>query len=166
MKRYKSVLLFLLLVNLLGLGVASYQIYLHYTADGACGIVPGEGCMIADSSIYSKFLGVPVSILGTIWFIVLLVMMVMIYMGDWAMLSGAYVWNLAGAIGVFRFLWAEYVLRTLCVLCTVVHIVIFVSLIVMIFLISRKRFSFADVLEKKWFFIVPAFVMGLLFLVM
>ena len=62
----------LLVLTLLGVGVASYLTYIHYA-----GIKPlcgrnGGGCEIVQTSEYSKLAGVPVALIGLIGYVAIL----------------------------------------------------------------------------------------------
>lgn len=62
----------LLVLTLLGVGVASYLTYVHYA-----GIKPlcgrnGGGCEIVQTSEYSKLAGVPVALIGLIGYVAIL----------------------------------------------------------------------------------------------
>src|SRR5947209_17049986 len=61
----------LLVLTLVGLGVATYLTYIHYA-----GIKPlcgrnGGGCEIVQTSEYSKLAGVPVALIGLIGYVVI-----------------------------------------------------------------------------------------------
>ena len=61
----------LLVLNVVGLGVASYLTYIHYA-----GIKPvctaGGSCLKVQSSIYSELAGVPVALIGLLGYIAIL----------------------------------------------------------------------------------------------
>jgi uncharacterized membrane protein len=55
----------------LGLGVASYLTYVHYSG-GAIVCLRGGGCETVQHSIYSKLAGVPVALIGLIGYVTIL----------------------------------------------------------------------------------------------
>src|SRR5437879_10949995 len=62
----------LLVLTLIGIGVATYLTYIHYA-----GIKPlcgrnGDGCEIVQTSEYSKLAGVPVALIGLIGYVAIL----------------------------------------------------------------------------------------------
>jgi uncharacterized membrane protein len=62
----------MLVLTLLGLGVASYLTYIHYAGiKPFCG-TNGGGCEIVQTSVYSKLAGVPVALIGLIGYVVIL----------------------------------------------------------------------------------------------
>jgi uncharacterized membrane protein len=68
----RTLRLAMLLLNVVGLGVASYLTYVHYA-----GINPvctaGGSCLKVQTSIYSELAGVPVALMGLIGYVVILV---------------------------------------------------------------------------------------------
>jgi len=68
----RSLRITLLVLTVIGLGVASYLTYIHYA-----GIKPlcgrnGGGCEIVQTSEYSKLAGVPVALIGLIGYVAIL----------------------------------------------------------------------------------------------
>jgi uncharacterized membrane protein len=61
----------MIVLTVLGLGVATYLTYIHYAGiKPLCG-TNGGGCEIVQTSIYSKLAGVPVALIGLIGYIVI-----------------------------------------------------------------------------------------------
>jgi uncharacterized membrane protein len=58
-------------IGTVGLGVASYLTYVHYSG-GPILCLKGGGCETVQHSIYSKLVGVPVALIGLIGYIVIL----------------------------------------------------------------------------------------------
>jgi uncharacterized membrane protein len=58
-------------VTLIGLGVAGYLTYLHYSG-AAIPCFKGGGCETVQHSIYSKLAGVPVALIGLIGYVAIL----------------------------------------------------------------------------------------------
>lgn len=57
-------------LTLLGVGVATYLVYVHYAGiEPFC--VSSGGCEVVQSSVYADFLGVPVALLGLIGYILI-----------------------------------------------------------------------------------------------
>lgn len=66
----------MVLLATVGLGVASYLTYVHYSgAPPAC--TAGESCLKVQTSVYSKLAGVPVALIGLIGYISILGSLVM-----------------------------------------------------------------------------------------
>lgn len=61
----------MILIAFIGLGVASYLTYIHYSgAQILC--VSGDPCKTVQTSVYSKLAGVPVALLGLIGYVSIL----------------------------------------------------------------------------------------------
>jgi uncharacterized membrane protein len=62
----------LLVLTLIGTGVASYLTYIHYA-----GINPvctgGESCLKVQTSVYSKLAGIPVAVMGLVGYFLILI---------------------------------------------------------------------------------------------
>ena len=68
----KSGKVWLAILGLIGAVVMGYLVYLHYSSSGEssfCNIGEGLSCDIVNKSIYSKIFGIPMSILGFLYFI-------------------------------------------------------------------------------------------------
>jgi uncharacterized membrane protein len=67
----RSLRITMVALTVLGLGVASYLTYVHYSgAPIAC--LKGGGCETVQHSVYSKLAGVPVALIGLIGYVVIL----------------------------------------------------------------------------------------------
>ncbi len=61
----------LIVLTVIGLGIASYLTYVHYAGiKPAC--TAGESCTKVQTSIYSKLVGVPVALIGLLGYIAIL----------------------------------------------------------------------------------------------
>lgn len=61
----------MVLIAVIGLGVASYLTYVHYSgAQILC--VAGDPCKTVQTSVYSKLAGVPVALIGLIGYVLIL----------------------------------------------------------------------------------------------
>lgn len=125
----KILVYIILVLSLLGLITSSYLIKDHYSqASSACDFSTTISCSIVNSSVFSEILNVPVAIFGAIWFIFLAgIARKAIKKKEyvWALL----VWNLIGLLSVIYLVIAEIILRALCPLCTVVHVLVLTSLV-------------------------------------
>jgi uncharacterized membrane protein len=67
----RAIRITMLVITTIGLGVASYLTYVHYS-----GIQPictaGGSCLEVQTSVYSKLAGVPVALIGLIGYVVIL----------------------------------------------------------------------------------------------
>jgi uncharacterized membrane protein len=67
----RTLRLIMIFLTLVGLGVASYLTYIHYA-----GINPvctaGGSCLKVQTSVYSKFVGIPVALMGLIGYVAIM----------------------------------------------------------------------------------------------
>ncbi|OGF79273.1 hypothetical protein A3A15_01385, partial [Candidatus Giovannonibacteria bacterium RIFCSPLOWO2_01_FULL_43_60] len=65
----KSAYWVIVLCGLAGIGIMSYLTYIHYSASKSfCDISQEVSCDVVTTSIYSEIFGVPVSVLGLLFF--------------------------------------------------------------------------------------------------
>ncbi|HUC95694.1 MAG TPA: vitamin K epoxide reductase family protein, partial [Candidatus Saccharimonadia bacterium] len=120
--------------NLLGIADAAYLTIAHYSQSVvlACPTTTFINCAKVTSSSYSEIHGVPVSIFGLLFFIVMFNLQLPIF---WTKRFAWIKWyRLAfaglGMISVFWFVYVElYKLNAICLYCTGVHILTFFILV-------------------------------------
>jgi uncharacterized membrane protein len=115
---------------LIGLGIASYLTYEHFTGSVTLSCVGGGAfnCLKVTTSAQSHFLGIPVAVLGLAYFVVAVPMY-----SPWAWWSRHRAVHLVriamAAIGMLMVLWlvsAELlIIHSLCAWCTGVHVITF-----------------------------------------
>lgn len=115
-----------LLLSIVGIGVAAYLTYEHFTAGStlACPDTGVVNCLKVTSSEYSKLFGIPVALLGLLFFV------------GMTALSLPPLWRTAspwpsrlrlaavvvGVVFVCYLIWAElFQIDAICLWCTVVH---------------------------------------------
>jgi uncharacterized membrane protein len=118
------------LLSLAGLAVASYLSYEHFTESStlACPDTGAINCVKVTSSSYASIAGVPVAVLGLLFFVA---MTLLCLPAAWAVtgqraaalrrvrLLGA----LAGIVFVLYLIWAElFAIDAICLWCTAVHV--------------------------------------------
>lgn len=123
----------------MGLGVASYLTYEHYTGSRSL-TCPATGgivnCLKVTTSIYSKIHGVPVAVLGLVFFVVMLVLQLPpLWKTDsryvyWGRLA----WCVVGLATAAKLVYDElFQLHAICLWCTSVHIISFLIFVVTAF---------------------------------
>lgn len=124
-----------LVLCVLGLAVSAYLTYEHFSSNAtlACPATSSINCEKVTSSSYSKFLGMPVALLGLLYFVG---MTVLCLPQLWAHRAKV-VHNLRllgvvlGVIGVVYLVWAElYRIDAICLWCTVIHVATFALFVV------------------------------------
>jgi uncharacterized membrane protein len=118
-------------ICVLGLGVAGYLTFEHYTSSStlACSDKGAINCLKVTTSSYSKVLGVPVALLGLVFFVA---MTVLCLPQLWrskqdivrrVRLAAASV----GVLSVLYLVWVElFKVDAICLWCTGVHVLTFV----------------------------------------
>ena len=122
-------------LSLIGLGIAGYLTYEHYTGSKSLSCPAGGGlinCLNVTTSVYSKIHGVPVAVLGLVFFAVMLALQSppawsrSSRMVRWARV----IWSLVGLGTAVWLVYAELVkIRNICLWCTSVHIISFLIFI-------------------------------------
>jgi uncharacterized membrane protein len=117
--------------SLAGLGVAGYLTYEHYT--GSTSLVCSDkgivDCLAVTTSTYSRVAGVPVAVLGLVFFAVMLVLQlpVMWDRGERLVRAGRVTWSVVGLGTVVYLLYTElFAIDAICLWCTAVHVLTFV----------------------------------------
>ena len=123
-----------------GLAAAVYLVVAHYTSPTvlACGSSGIVNCEKVTTSQQSSFIGIPVAVLGLVWFAAMLVISLPRLWNRpalrWARLIGAAV----GTAFVHWLIYAEIaVIGSICLWCTVVHVCAFGISFVVVFEASR-----------------------------
>src|SRR5580658_6239258 len=114
-------------VSLAGLAIAGYLTYEHYT--GSTSLVCSDkgiiNCLAVTTSSYSKVAGVPVAVLGLIFFAVMLVLQLPpLWEREERHIRGARVaWSVVGLGTVIYLLYTElFRIDAICLWCTAVHV--------------------------------------------
>jgi len=123
----------------LGLGVAAYLTYEHYTGSTSLSCPAGGGainCLKVTTSIYSKIHGVPVAVLGLVFFAVMAVLQ-----SPWAWHSrrleirvARLLWALVGVATALKLIYDElFKIDAICLWCTSVHVMSLLLFITTVF---------------------------------
>jgi uncharacterized membrane protein len=142
-------------LSVLGFGLAGYLAYEHYTSSTSLSCPAGGGivdCLKVTTSQYSKIHGIPVSLLGLIFFAVMIVLQ---SPPAWRSTSRALrmsrvVWSLVGVGTALWLIYAElFKLDAICLWCTSVHIVSLLLLGVTAFGTAATSPSYAELSEDS-----------------
>ena len=114
------------LASALGLGVAGYLTYEHYSSSSslACSDNGVVNCLKVTTSSYSAVAGVPVAVLGLAFFAVMVVLQLpaMWRRTEPAIRIGRLAWAVVGLGTVLYLLYAElFAIDAICLWCTAVH---------------------------------------------
>jgi uncharacterized membrane protein len=127
-----------LALGVLGLLVSAYLTFEHFTANAtlACSIGGVVDCAKVTSSAWSTFMGVPVALLGLVFFAVTLALCLP---STWRRTDrwldpARLAWLTIGLGMALYLVWAElYRIHAICLWCTVVHVLTFLLWIVVLF---------------------------------
>ena len=127
-----------LVLVVIGLGLSAYLTYEHYTDNAtlACSIGGAVDCAKVTTSAWSTFMGVPVALLGLVFFAVALALCLpRTWRRPEAWLDAVRLgWMTVGVGMVLYLIWAElFRIHAICLWCTAVHIVTFLLWIVVLF---------------------------------
>ena len=127
-----------LALTVVGLGVSVYLTVEHFTNNAtlACSIGGVVDCAKVTTSAWSTFMGIPVALLGLVFFLVLLPL---VWPSTWrsrvGWLDAARLGWLTVGLGMVLYLvWAElYRIHAICLWCTAVHVVTFLLWVLVLF---------------------------------
>ena len=115
-KKKNKILNIIIILSILGLITSLYLVKNHYAPPGEgafCDVNAQVSCSLVNTSIFSELLGVPVALLGAIWFVILILMSWKAMKKDGALIDGILIWNLLGLLSVIYFVIAEIILKAL-----------------------------------------------------
>jgi uncharacterized membrane protein len=115
------------ILSVLGLGVAGYLTFEHFTSSStlACSDNGAINCLKVTTSSYSAVAGVPVAVLGLVYFVVMLVLQLppIWRRTEPIVRLGRLGWAIAGVATVLYLLYAElFAIDAICLWCTAVHV--------------------------------------------
>lgn len=128
-------------LNLTAVITSLYLTFNHYNILSKGAVCEGANlfsCSIVNTSVYSELLGMPVALYGVIWFALLSIL-------SWkardreSLIPKIFWLNIIGFAYVMYLIYLEFVLRTICLFCTVVHVLMAASLVLSIFLLYKSR---------------------------
>lgn len=126
------------LTSVVGLGIAGYLTFEHYTGSNtlACSDKGIVNCLAVTTSSYSKVAGVPVAVLGLVFFAVMLILQspAMWSRPDHAIRTVRMGWAIVGLGSVVYLLYTElFRIDAICLWCTSVHIFSLLLFIITVF---------------------------------
>jgi uncharacterized membrane protein len=142
--KLKKIVLVSLLFSLLGIADTIYLTVAHYSqaVTLACPDTGFINCAKVTSSSYSEIFGIPAAVLGLVFFIILFVIELPIFWGskyNWVSLPRQ-IFVSIGLLSVFWFVYVEFhYLHAICLYCTGVHILTFLSFVTILFASEHFR---------------------------
>jgi uncharacterized membrane protein len=116
------------ILSILGLIISLYLVYSFYFPEinYICNDESIFSCSSVTTSKYSTLFNMPVSIFGVLWFLVLFGIAQFI-LHKKASPKHLLIWNSIGILFVLYLIYAELVLKTICIWCTFLHVIIVIS---------------------------------------
>jgi len=129
---------FLLLLNtiaFIGLGLTIFLLYQQYSKTEICDISNFISCSTVLASEYSKFFGIPVALFGTIYFVIIIILLIL-YQENKKFLNYAFYISILALFPSFTLTYLEFfVIKAVCIFCELTKILI---VIITIFLWKKK----------------------------
>lgn len=142
---YKKIFSALIILSLIGVGVTTYLITQHYADAGTsfCNVNEYVSCDIVNKSTYSEIFGIPVSILGVVTYVILLLSAIAFFV-SWKhahkILVPVTFFTGAGVIFSLYLTFVEFfVLYAVCIFCLTQQIILFLIFITLLYLCSKQR---------------------------
>lgn len=125
-------------LSVLGLVVSAYLTYEHFTDNAtlACTVTGVVDCSKVTSSAWSTFVGVPVSVLGVVFFALLvgLCLPPVWRLGSVWLDRARLAWVSVGLAMALYLVWAElFRIHAICLWCTGIHVLTFVLWVAVLF---------------------------------
>ncbi len=164
----KKILIGISALSVLGLLVSGYLLQIHLNpAEGICDINNVVSCLLTNTSTYSELLDIPVAWFGILWFLVSIVLSWKALKAEEASVAGLFWWNVAGIAFVVYMVTAEFILKSLCIYCTVVHSIVVITLVLssMLWKAEANKAQFSQIFTKfRWWILgILMVVAGLYF---
>ncbi|MEK6941097.1 MAG: vitamin K epoxide reductase family protein [Nanoarchaeota archaeon] len=139
----KTLLRVVKILSVIGILLSLYLVKNHYTGitEGSfCDFGEEISCSLVNSSIYSELFNVPVALFGALWFVILY-LLAHYGMNKIVHNKGLVAWSLIGTTFIVYMIMAEIILRSICPLCTILHIIILTVLFISIYINKNTKKS-------------------------
>lgn len=138
----KGILTIIIILGIVGLLTSIYLIESHYappTEGSLCDFGETVSCSVVNTSIYSELFNVSVAVFGAIWFVILFFMCRSALRKAKVASALMLGWSVIGVLFVLYMIVAEIILGALCPFCTVVHVIVVITLILSIILYKAEE---------------------------
>lgn len=154
----KIILNIIIFLSVIGLVSSLYLVKDHSSsaAEGSfCDITDKISCSLVNSSTYSELFNVPVALLGAVWCVILGLLALRAIKNE-KLLPALLGWSILGMLFIIYMIIAEFILGALCPMCTVVHVIVLISFILILYMYnklpnSEKILSFKQLSFKQLF---------------
>ncbi len=136
-KTRRNILAWIIFLSIIGLITSLYLTKNHCAPPSGGGALCDFGeflsCSLVNSSSFAEFLNVPVAVFGALWYVIMLLMVRKAWKEDGKeknfLPTAILGWSFLGLLSVVYFIVAEFILRAICIFCTIVHVVIIITFI-------------------------------------
>jgi len=147
-KYTKAILFALSIIGLIAAGIVFVDYYIENSNSlPFCGVEEGLGgttlqvsCSVISSS-FSRVFGIPLDFLAIAWFSLNLILLaVLVNMNKGKVMTLLLAWSILGVLVVPYLIYIElYVLHTLCIYCTTMHIAIVLNFLLILYLFLKSQ---------------------------
>lgn len=137
-----KILKIIIILSIIGIITSLYLVNEHYTlpkGDSPCDINESVSCSFLNTSKYSELFNVPVALFGALWFLIFLILSWKSLKREGSLPTIMLGWSIIGMLFVIYFITIEILLKTLCPLCTLVHIIIVITFILALILYKAQE---------------------------
>lgn len=136
-----TILEIIIILGVIGLIVSLYLLKDHYFPQetAVCGTGKKISCGPLQTGKYSVLFHVPVALLGVVWFAILPILGWKASKSNGLIIEGMLGWSALGMLSVVYFITLEVLLKTICPFCTIIHIIVVVTLILAYLLYCKKK---------------------------
>ncbi len=152
MKR-NTLIYILVILSLVGLFTSVYLLQHHYallSGSTNCDYSEHVSCDLVNGSTYAEIFYVPVSLLGLLWFVVMIFMSWHAIPKPKLFIPAMSVWSGMGFLFLFYLVGVEILLKTICPYCTVVHIIVLISFVISLYLNRnlKNKYTWKQIFSK------------------
>ena len=138
----KQILKGIIFLCILGILTSLYLVQNHYAgiAEGSfCDFGEYISCSLVNTSVFSEFLRVPVALFGAIWFLVGILGALKALKKLSNYLPFMLLWSIAGVGFIIYMIIAEIILKAICPLCTLAHVLTLILFILILILYKKNK---------------------------
>lgn len=153
----RNILRIVIILAIIGVLTSIYLVKNHFAPpeEGSlCDLGETVSCSVVNTSIYSELFHVPVAVFGAVWCLFLALLGLRAMEGSGASPRLLVGWCAAGTLFVLYMIAAEIILGALCPFCTLVHVIVLISLVLslMLYKAEIKRLKHKTILKaaKPW----------------
>ncbi|PIN87651.1 hypothetical protein COV12_02710 [Candidatus Woesearchaeota archaeon CG10_big_fil_rev_8_21_14_0_10_32_24] len=157
----KKIIALVIILSLIGLFTSVYLFQHHYAllqGSTNCDFSEHISCDVVNGSIYAEIFYVPVALLGLLWFVVMIFLTWHSIPKPKLFVPAMVIWSGVGFLFLFYLVGVEILLKTICLYCTIIHVIVLINLGASLFLYQnvKKKYAWTQVLSKlkNWIFVV------------